>query len=101
MFVDLADPNQRAPSFTEDPAKEIVHYGSIKLCRQLVVGWKMIHATDRLWDLARHFRRRHLSTEKEFCEHIIVRICELSLNHKRHLQNRAMLVHGAVLDIMT
>lgn len=46
-------------------------------------------------DLSKHFRRRHLSTlqanDSSEC-----RVCDMTLEHKMHLQNHAHLVHGTV-----
>lgn len=46
-------------------------------------------------DLTKHFRRRHLSRIKED-ETLTCQVCELPLEHKMHIQNHALRVHGTV-----
>ncbi|KAH6884005.1 hypothetical protein B0T10DRAFT_580223 [Thelonectria olida] len=46
-------------------------------------------------DLSKHFKRHHLSNLRGD-EELSCRLCKLSLDHKRHLQNHAETVHGTV-----
>lgn len=46
-------------------------------------------------DLSKHFRRKHLANlgddHRTECK-----LCEKTLNHKKHLQNHALSIHGTV-----
>lgn len=46
-------------------------------------------------DLSKHFRRRHLSQLRDD-ERPICQVCDMTLSHKTHLQQHAILVHGTV-----
>ncbi|KAL6409905.1 hypothetical protein AUP68_06307 [Ilyonectria robusta] len=46
-------------------------------------------------DLSKHVRRHHLSNIQDD-EKLHCRLCSLSLDHKMHLQNHAMRIHGTV-----
>ncbi|KAH6975811.1 hypothetical protein EDB80DRAFT_829443 [Ilyonectria destructans] len=46
-------------------------------------------------DLSKHVRRHHLSNIQDD-ENLHCRLCSLSLDHKMHLQNHAMRIHGTV-----
>ncbi|KPM43730.1 hypothetical protein AK830_g2836 [Neonectria ditissima] len=46
-------------------------------------------------NLRKHFKRCHLSKIQEN-EELYCRLCNLSLDHKMHLQNHAMRIHGTV-----
>jgi hypothetical protein len=45
--------------------------------------------------LSKHFRRKHLSNLKQG-EGITCNLCKISLQHKMHLQNHAIKIHGTI-----
>lgn len=46
-------------------------------------------------DVTKHFRRRHLSKLPDD-NRIECQVCCVTLDHKQHLRNHALLVHGTV-----
>ena len=56
---------------------------------------KRVYSFSTPGDLTKHFRRKHLSNLKED-EPIGCELCKVSLDHKMHLQNHALRVHGTV-----
>ena len=56
---------------------------------------KRIYSFSTPSDLSKHFQRKHISNLKEG-EEITCNLCKISLQHKMHLQNHAMKIHGTV-----
>jgi Protein of unknown function (DUF3435) len=46
-------------------------------------------------DLTKHFKRKHLAHIKEG-DRIRCKVCQMGLQHKQHLQNHALSIHGTV-----
>jgi hypothetical protein len=51
--------------------------------------------TDRVNDLTKHFKQKHLTNIKEG-DRIECKVCQMSLQRKMHLQNHAESIHGTV-----
>jgi hypothetical protein len=56
---------------------------------------KRIHSFSKPGDLSKHFRRTHLINLKKG-EEITCNLCKIPLQHKKHLQNHALKIHGTV-----
>jgi hypothetical protein len=56
---------------------------------------KRIQSFSTPGNLSKHFQRKHLSNLKKGQE-ITCNLCKISLQHKMHLQNHAMKIHGTV-----
>ena len=46
-------------------------------------------------DLTKHFKRKHLAHIKEG-DRLRCKVCQMGLQHKQHLQNHALSIHGTV-----
>jgi len=55
---------------------------------------KRVYSFARPGDLTKHFKRKHLANHKG--DRIECKVCQMSLQHKMHLQNHAERIHGTV-----
>lgn len=54
---------------------------------------ELIHEFYSSGDLKKHFKRRHLSNFRKD-DKIQCKLCKMPLDHKMHLQNHALRIHG-------
>jgi len=96
------------PLVAEDPLKKELDLAMLSVYREkrpkicfLCLGnehlpiYKRVYSFKTPGDLSKHFKRKHLSNLSED-KQIECRLCSMSLEHKMHLQNHALSIHGTV-----
>jgi Protein of unknown function (DUF3435) len=98
----------QAPPVAADPVNEELNKAMLSVYKEkrpticfLCLGRETLPINKRVYsfstpgDLSKHFKRKHLLRIKKG-QPIECNVCKISLEHKMHLQNHALRIHGTV-----